>query len=396
MKIAVLGAGIAASSITYDLADDDFSPDISDIVVADIVEEKAKRVAEGASKLTSYKEISYAKVDASNVEQVVELIKGYDVVINGVIYTFIPQVMKAALKARVNYVDLGSDVDTLLIQHNMDEEFKRADLIAIPGMGGSPGTINVAGRFAVESLDEVNRLLLREGWVDLTDYNELGIPLPVPYSLETILDELEDPVEIWENGSLRKVSPFTGREVMEFPKPIGTVELYYVEHPEVYTLGMHFRHKGLSYVDYKLSFPRDLVIKYKLLYELGLTRQIKVSGCDKTLREILMERVNSTYEGKVFQVIDYDVMRAIAEGLKDGKPSKVTVDVFTKWSQKWGLSAQSILVGSPASIVAQWIASGKIDERGVRDPEEVIDPLPYFDELKKRGCEIAVTVETEI
>ncbi len=393
MRIAVLGAGIAASSITYDLADDEVSPEVEEVLVADIVEEKARRVAEGASKFTSKKEVRHARVDASKVEEVSSLIRGYDVVINGVIYTYIPQVMRAALKAGVHYVDLGSDVETVLKQYEMDDDFRRAGLIAVPGMGGSPGTINVAGKYAISLLDRVERLLLREGWVDLTPYEGLGVPLPVPYSLETILDELEDPVEVWEDGKIVKVPAFSGREVMEFPQPIGEVELYYVEHPEVFTLARHYQEKGLKFVDYKLSFPRELYLKYRLLYELGLTKQVKPKGCERTFRDLLKDRVEATLEGKEFKVIDYDVMRAIAEGERSGNKARVVVDVFTGWHIKWELSAQSTLVGMPASILAQWIAKGVIEEKGVRDPEEVVDPLPFFDELKKRGSRVTVTLE---
>ncbi|MGY0287445.1 MAG: saccharopine dehydrogenase family protein [Candidatus Methanodesulfokora washburnensis] len=396
-RVVVLGAGVVAPAIVYDLADDDVSPFVDDILVADINEEKAKAVVEGARKFTRRKKLEHAKVDVRNVEETAELLKGADIVVNGIIYYYIPQVMEAALKAGVHYTDLGSEVPILKKQFEFNDRYKEAGLLAIPGLGGCPGMINVAARYAIERLDEVERLFLREGWVDFNDYESLGIPLPVPYSLDCILDEYMHPVEIWEDGKIKLIQPVReeDREVMYFPPPVGVQELYYIEHPEVWTLGETFKSKGLRYVDYKLSYPRDLYMKYKLITDLGLSRDdpIKVKGIEIVPRDLLRELVNMTFKGKDIPPNDYDIMRVIAEGKKDGERKRITVDMHTEWSRKWNLSAQAVTVGTPTSIAVQMIATGKIKERGVKNPEEVIEPLPFFKELKKRGIRIYVEEE---
>jgi len=395
MKIVVLGAGIMSRAAIFDLADDEVSPDVSEIFVYDLDGRKAEDVAKKASKLTSSKEINHGKLDVRDVDSTAEVLSDADVVINGVIYYYIPQVMEAALKAGANYLDLGSDVETLVRQQKMDPEFRDKGLVAIPGMGGSPGLINIEAKYAVERMDYVEKLYLREGWIDFNDYDSLGIPLPVPYSLDTIMDEFEDPVEVWEEGRLRYIPPFSGREEMEFPPPVGKVELYYVEHPEVYTLGETFKHKGLKFVDYKLSFPRDLYIKYKLLKDLGLssTEPLDIMGVDVVPRDVIKFLVEKTLQKREIPPNDYDIMRVIALGRKDGKRAKLVVDIFIEWSKKWNVSAQALLVGSPASIAAQWTAKGIIAEPGVHNPEEVIEPIPFFNELKLRGMKFRESLE---
>jgi len=306
--------------------------------------------------------------------------------------------MEAALKAGVHYIDLGAELPMLKKQfEEFDDAYRKAGLLAIPGMGGCPGMINVAARYAVEQLDEVERVLLREGWIDANDYDALGIPLPVPYSLDCILDEYMHPAEIYEDGRIRLVQPVRpeDREVIYFPPPVGVQELYYIEHPEVWTIGETFKHKGLRFVDYKISYPRDLYMKYKLLTDLGLSedKPVKVGNVEIVPRDLLRKLVNSTLEGKNIPPNDYDIMRIIAEGKKDGERRKVTVDIHTKCSKKWNMTAQAVTVGSPASVTAQWIAAGKIKERGVKNPEEVIEPLPFFRELKKRDIRIHLEIE---
>lgn len=396
MRVVVLGAGVVAPAIVYDLADDEVSPHVDEILVADLYENRAKAVVDAASKFTTRKKLKYSGIDVRNVEETAKLLKGADVVVNGIIYYFIPQVMRAALEAGVHYIDLGSEVPILKKQLEMDEDFRKADLLAIPGMGGCPGMINVGARYAVERMDRVEKMLLREGWVDFNDYDKLGIPLPVPYSIDCIFDEFMDPVEVWENGELKILEPVRDYEELEFPEPVGRQKMYYIEHPEAWTLGLVFRDRGLKSVNYKISFPDDLFLKYKLLTDLGLTRRtpVKLGDVEIVPRELVKSMVMKTLEGKEIPPNDYDVMRIIAEGEKGGKRVRITVDMHTEWHRKWNLSAQAVTVGTPTSIAVQLVASGRIRDRGVKHPEEVIEPLPFFEELKKRGIRIFVREET--
>jgi len=397
VRIVVLGAGVIAPAVVYDLADDEVSPHVDEIVVADINEERARSTVEGARRFTRRKKLEHARVDVRNVDETAALLKGADVVVNGIIYYYIPQVMEAALRAGVHYVDLGSEVPILKRQLEFDEAYRKAGLLAIAGMGGCPGMINVAARYGVEQFDEVERVLLREGWVDLNDYDALGIPLPVPYSLDCILDEFMHPVEVWEDGRIKLVEPVRpeDREIMHFPPPVGTQELYYIEHPEVWTIGETFKGKGLRYVDYKISYPRDLYMKYKLLTDLGLTsdKPIRLGDVEIVPRDLLRRLVNSTFEGKEIPPNDYDIMRVIVEGIRGGRRERLIIDIHTEWHRKWNLTAQAVTVGSPTSVTAQWMAKGMIRGTGVRNPEEVIEPIPFFEELKKRGIRVQVQRE---
>ena len=383
-----------------DMADDYVSPNVESLLVADIDGERARRVAEEAMGLTSHKDVRYAELDATKLDEVISALREFDadVVLNAALYTTIPVVMRAALEVGAHYLDLGDDVETLLAQREMDHRFKREGLIALLEMGGSPGLINVMAAKAVGELDGVETLLLREGWVDLNDYDAIGVPLPVPYSLDTIFDEMEQPVEVWRDGRVELVEPLSGREVMEFPPPVGEQELYYVEHPEVYSLGETFRRRGLRFVDYKLSFPRDLLLKYKLLHDLGLTstRPVELGGARIVPRDLVRMLILESLRGKEFRPNDHDVMRVIARGWRGGLRAEVTVEALISWSERWNVSAQALLVGSPASLAAQWIGLGILSLPGVHYPEEVIDPGPFLNEMRRRGMEFRERITLNI
>ncbi len=396
MRIAVIGCGIMGRAAVLDLADDEISPDVEAILVGDLDERKVKRVSSEARKLTGSKDVHFGVLDARDRERVSQVLESFDadVVLNAALYDTIPSVMRAALDSGISYVDLGDDVETLRWQRSLEGAFMDRGIAALVEMGGSPGLINVMASLAVRELERVERITLREGWIDLNDYDSLGIPLPVPYSLETIFDELEQPAEVWDDGRIRLVEPFSGLEEVNFPDPVGRQEVYYVEHPEVYSLAMTFKDRGVRFVDYKLSFPRDLLLKYKLLHDLGLTKteSVELDGVEIVPRRLVAELVRRSLEGVEVRPNDYDVMIAKASGWRGDLGVEAVVVAKIRWSERWNASAQALLVGSPASLAAQWLALGLIQEPGVHYPEEVVEPIPFLREMETRGMEFRLRV----
>jgi len=100
MNIVVIGAGAMGKAIMQDLSE---NPEVRQILVADYEEEKAKEYA------ASFKDprIKGCFVDAFNVGETVNLIKNYDAAINAAQYYVNLDIMKACLKARCHYNDLG-------------------------------------------------------------------------------------------------------------------------------------------------------------------------------------------------------------------------------------------------------------------------------------------------
>ncbi|MGC9020185.1 MAG: saccharopine dehydrogenase family protein [Candidatus Methanodesulfokora sp.] len=396
MKVLLLGAGISSSSAALDLADDRLSPDVKEIAVADISIERAEKVVRKALRLTKRKKVEALCVDASS-DDLINLIKNYDVVINGLLYTYIPKVMKSCLEAGVNYLDLGSDVETVRMQKSLDKKFKDRGITAIIGMGCSPGMINIMAKRAAEELDYVEKITMREGWIDLTDYGSAKIPLPVPYSFDTIADEFEDKVEIWTDKGLILVEALSGAEIVEFPEPIGRQKVYYVEHPEIYTIGEYLRGKGLKFVDYKLSFPDELVMKYSMLRDIGLLNEEEIfyKGKKMTIRDLVREKALEKIETIDVTPDDFDAIIVSAYGLKNERPATCRVISVVRSNKKWRVSAQSLAVGVPASIAAQMVGYGKID-KGVYNPEEVIDSDYFIKSASKRGIEFRISLETKL
>src|ERR1035437_4379948 len=125
--------------------------------------------------------------DASQSKQLAKLFRGHMIVINCTQHDFNLKVMRAALAAKVHYVDLGGLFHWTSRQLKLDNQFKRAGLTAVLGAGCAPGITNVMTRAAADRFDRVQSVWLRVGAKDL---NARPADFFFPYSAQTIVEEL--------------------------------------------------------------------------------------------------------------------------------------------------------------------------------------------------------------
>jgi lysine 6-dehydrogenase len=276
--------------------------------------------------------------DARNAD-----LSGHNVVINCTQHEFNLHVMRAALKARLHYVDLGGLFTWPRRQLKLHRQFQRAGLTAILGMGCAPGITNVLTRAAVEKLGGAKSVKIRVG---TKDFN----PAPgFPYSAKTITEELTLAAWIVEGGKFKQVPPRTGWERVKFPEPVGAQWLVRTRHSEVATLPVVF---NLRQCDFKVGFDRQFV-------------------SDVIDGKVPKQAMNRG------QPDDHEIARVIVDGR--------AFDCHAKANKRWHASAGDVDTGCPPSIVAQMIATGIIAQRGVFPPEVAVPVEPFFRELNKRG-----------
>src|SRR5436190_1861037 len=103
MKVLVLGAGRMGHGAVFDLIHN--SPGVERVTVADFDVKKAEAVA--AAVGTSRVDVQH--VDADNISDVTELMRGHDSVISCVNYWYNVALSKAAIETRANFCDLGGN-----------------------------------------------------------------------------------------------------------------------------------------------------------------------------------------------------------------------------------------------------------------------------------------------
>jgi lysine 6-dehydrogenase len=372
MKVLVLGGcGAMGKAIVRDLAE---NPEVDEIVIVDIDLSKARAYA----KEIGSQKISAKKVDIRKPQELVRTLKGTNVVANASWYEFNLEVMRAALKARSHYVDLGGLYHITKKQLKLDKDFKKAGITAILGIGASPGITNVLAGYGASKLDSVEEVHIRTGAKGGGGF---------AYSAKTILDEVTMNPVVFENGDFKEVEPLSGKEHYQLPSPVDEVDGFYSIHSELATLP--FTMKGIRTVTFRVGFSPTLLQKVNVLLELGLLNKnpIAIKGVKITPRDFVYNYLTSlTAPPSLDEVKSLQVE---VTGKKDGERRRFVFETVVKSSEKWNLRATAVWTGVPAAIAAHWLGKGKIGIKGVVPPEVGIEPEAFIAELAKRDIIIS-------
>jgi|CXWL01.1.fsa_nt_gi saccharopine dehydrogenase (NAD+, L-lysine-forming) len=377
MRVVVLGAaGAMAQVVIRDLLT--FVPDV-EITAADA------RPLERRGPLADPR-VRSASCDVRNVDATAALLRGHGAVLNCVTYYFNLDVMRAALAAGVPYTDLGGLYHGSLRQFAMDGEFAAAGVPAVLGMGSTPGITNVMAGALARQMDSVQAAHVRVGCADAT----VSGPLPVPYALDTVLDEFALEPMVLADGAVRAVRPMSGAEAVDFPLPVGRMEAFYTLHSEVAMFPRAF--PGLRDASFKVAFAADLVTKMRFLVELGLASRENLVR-DVSPREMLLAVVARQPQPDDATPADCDALTVEVRGTRDGRPVVGRGVVIALPHAEWGLAAGAVDTGVPLSIVGQMLAAGTIRTPGVLSPELHVPADLFFAELARRGMRAELTVE---
>jgi saccharopine dehydrogenase-like NADP-dependent oxidoreductase len=290
--------------------------------------------------------------------------------------------MRAALAARVNYMDLGGLYHMTKKQFSLDRGFRKIGRLAIAGMGGAPGITNVMARALADRLDRVDAIRIYNAGADEQKYDS---PIAYTFSIATILDELTMPPIAFENGRYVEKPMLSDPEPGKFPRPIGNIVLRHSIHSELGTLAESFRKKGVREVFFKINYEPQLVNLVQNLAHTGFTSRepIAVNGTRVAPRAVLLsllQRHSTTKTPK-----DVEALRVVVTGRRGKRRTAAAMEMWAGHSVRPQLSAVARDTGFPAAIAAVMLGRGEIRGMGVQAPENVVPPEPFFAALKKRG-----------
>ncbi len=360
--------------------------DVDQVTIADYSEERAREVA---ASLNSSK-IQVRQIDVNDEERLRGLLRGADALLNAVEYVFNLPVLRACIKERIHYADLGGLFHMTRRLLELRAEAEAAGITAIVGMGGTPGVTNLLARLAVDRLDRVDTIQVQLGCSDATPSTA---PLVAPYSIRTILDEFTKEPQVFQDGTWYPQRPLSGQEEMDFPAPVGRTAAVYSLHSECATFPLSFRDKGIRHVSFKIAFPGDFVTKLKFLIDLGFggTEPITVQGVPVVPREVLASLLE-TFPAEDVEPQDCDVLRIVARGTSGGQPLEITNQIVVLPYRRWGISAGALDTGTPLAIAGRMLANGEITHRGVFGPEAGVPTEPFFRQLARYD----MCIETEV
>jgi saccharopine dehydrogenase-like NADP-dependent oxidoreductase len=405
MRVVVVGgAGAMGRWTVRDLTESD---GVDEVVVADLDGTRAREAAGWAAARSGSNgtaRVAGLALDAADGQALRRAFAGADVVCNCAGTATNLPVMAACADTGTHYVDLGGLFHTTRRQLELHDRFLAAGVTAVLGMGGSPGTTNVLAALAARDLEVVEEVEVRLG---VADFAPSAAPVPVPYAIQTLLDEFAVPAMTFRDGRLAEVPAMSEPEELDFPPPVGRVRVGHTLHSEVATLPRHFAGRGIRSVSFKVGFPAALMDRLGLLVALGLadTRPVDLPGGRVVPRELLVHCITSTATrpGPEAAPDDAEAIWVRVRGRRAGpsggpalapreaaQPVEVLAECLVRPHPTWQAGAGELDTGVPASIVAQFLAGGVIDRPGVLAPEDAVPPGPYLAELAARHMEVTL------
>jgi saccharopine dehydrogenase-like NADP-dependent oxidoreductase len=373
MRIVVLGGcGEMGTEATRDLAQ---TSEFEEIVIADVNLPKAQALAEelGGGRVRA------RMVDASDEQSLSEQFRGFDVVANCTTYHFGLVATRAAIRAGVNYLDLGGLFNTPK-QLELDASARAAGVTVCLGCGATPGVTNLMARRAADQLDEVC-----EVHIAFASFRSVA---PSPGLLDTVLDEFSPGSRrfYWRAGEFVEVAAFSGAKQVHFEEPVGRAEVYYVPHSETHTLP-RFLGKGVRLVDVRGTWRPEIMRALRVFADFQLTGDVAATFDGREINSkaflrghILQHAADVGGAGEWAFLLNVEVL-----GRRGGEAKRYVYTSGHPARKEWGTSATARVTGIPASIGAQKLARGEATRAGVMAPEVCFEPQSFFQELSRRG-----------
>ena len=295
---------------------------------------------------------------ADATKNLAEQLDGMEVLVNSAAYRINLAAMQACLEADCHYVDLGGLYHVTAQQLDLSPKFEQRGLLALLGMGSSPGKTNLLAAHAVHELGSTpSTIAVSAAGRDLDPPPGLSFP----YALPTLLDEITLPPMALIEGEPRELEPLQPGPRIDFGEPIGEADTIFTLHSEVLTFGESF---GAPNVTFALSLRPEVL---ENLRELAGASEERIAEAARSASPP-SPRTESVHLVEV-----------------SGDGALIRARSVTGPHEEWGLGGGIVSTASPAAAAVRLLARGEISAMGALPPERCMDPDQLFAELETRG-----------
>ena len=353
---------------------------IGELVVADFDLASAEKiVAENAAETKM--PLTAVSVDVTDSEQLISLLEGNDIVLNmtGPFYRLGVPVLEAAIAAGCHYLDICDDWEPTIDMLALHEKAVESDVIAVIGIGASPGISNILARVVCDHLDRVDDLYTvwpvdagdeRGDAIQVVIEENQGASAAIVHWMQQISGEIEV-VKEGERVAQRPMLPVT----LNYPNA-GEGTGYTVGHPEPITLVETMGIRGSS-------ASLMLLRKHTAAFIDGLRKQIDTDqlsleeGAKAVGKPSLLGRLRAAFRSFWFPGPgDLPLFFAWARG-EHNSEARVVGATLTSAPDD-GMAG---VTSWPLAIALRQLLDRRITTVGVHPPETVIEPEHFFNML---------------
>jgi saccharopine dehydrogenase-like NADP-dependent oxidoreductase len=411
MKVCIIGCGNQGGCLAALLA---MERDIDQIILADMDIKKAETVRDLILALgdrLNARDIRVDTVNAMDAKDIARVASGSKLVFNGILPFCNLPVMKGALAAKANYMDLyamSADVpgtpweETIEAQMELDAEFKAVGLTALPAEGVSPGWVNLVTKYITDQMDTVEAVTIRSiTWMEGKDILAIG-----PQELSIQMSLRLEPSSYYHNGKIVMLDALDAGEEYEFPAPAGKKRIYMESVSCVESMIQKYSGKPIGQIlhrgailggtsdvkDLIFRAVRDQVLKHPGTEEMNLI---------KLLASSLKPLANTDFK-KALESGDLtdgaDTAAVEVVGKKDGQDIRHTASFISTVHEavkhlSWVGSGAYGTVGSTPLILALMLLRGEMTQAGVVLASQLAEPEKIFKKIAERGHILSDKIE---
>ncbi len=381
-KVIILGGvGVVGGVVSTFLSNTD---DFDEIVIADINLLAAEKMAKDLNE-----KVSAVKFDAMDTESIKNAIKGANIVVNctGPYYKFEKTILSTVIEAGINYVDVCDDTGATYDALELDDLAKKAGVIALIGMGSSPGVTNLlAGYAANELLDVCESIEMFH--IHGGELNEgAGV---IGHRFYCLSNDI--PMFLDGNAVLIKPNESDAHEEdVDFINLPGKYRVYPYPHPEPITLPMFIKEKGLLKVTNKGSvLPEKYYELTRAIHSCGLSSRepIKLLNGQEVIPHDFATAYLINQRDKILNEMGWTLgdakgcVKIVVKGKKKKTLEKRTY-VFSLVSEGVG-KGQGLGYGTgmPCALGTILMIRGKVKGTGVLPPEACLNFWDFVDLMK--------------
>ena len=385
-RTLIIGAGGVGNVVAFKCAMN--TKIFGEITLASRTLSKCDHIANNIFKKMNI-HIKTAQIDANMVEEMVTLFKTLqpDIVINVALPYQDLTIMDACTACGIDYLDTANyeHPDTAKFEYKeqwaRDEQFKKANIMALLGSGFDPGVTNIFCAYAQKHyFDEIHT-------IDILDCNDgdHGYPFATNFNPEINLREVSANGRYWQEGQWIETKPMEIKQVWDYPE-IGEKDSYLLYHEEMESLIKHI--KGLKRIRFFMTFGESYLTHMRCLENVGMLgiKEIEHKGQKIVPMEFLSTllpdpaTLGERTKGKTNIGI-------FAKGIKDGEEKSIYIYQVSDHENCYEevlSQGVSYTTGVPAMIGAKLILEQKWQGKGVFNMEE-FDPDPFMEELMVQG-----------
>ncbi|MFB6149762.1 MAG: saccharopine dehydrogenase family protein [Halobacteriales archaeon] len=361
MSIHINGAGLMGRAIGFDLAEHSDE----DIVFVDADDATLKAAAE-------FVDSDRVKIKSVNIASRSEY-GGFleterpDLVINALPHELSVPALKSIVDEGIDAIDLAYEEE----QRELADKASDLDIRMITGCGVAPGISNMLAGDGIYRFDEPESVSIKVGGIPAEPKPPLEYR--VVFHLNSVWNAYTRPATIVRNGEQIEVPALSGTESIHF-EDIGELECFYTDGlatlPYTFDTVPNLEEKTIRYPGHSM--------KAKTLRECGLLDEtsMEINGTEITPREFLTELLTpQLYLG------DDEDLTVLRVDVTNGDGAQYQATMIDEYDDSTGMTSMARTTGFTASIVAQKLLAGEIEQTGLVAPETLAADRALLDDI---------------